>query len=34
MFNFVGRAVNEVVDKFIDWVVPLETFNFEFGDED
>jgi hypothetical protein len=26
MFSFVGDAVNTMVDKVIDWVVPLDDF--------
>jgi hypothetical protein len=33
MFSFVGNAVNNVVDKFIDWLVPLDNFR-PFTDDD
>jgi hypothetical protein len=34
MFSFVGAAVNNVIDKIVDWAVPLETFNFEVDVEE
>jgi hypothetical protein len=34
MFSFVGVAVNNVIDKIVDWVVPLDTFNFEVDVEE
>lgn len=34
MFSFVGEAVNDVVDKFVDWIIPLDSFKFEMEDQD
>lgn len=33
MFSFVGNAVNDVVDKFVDWIIPLDNFG-PLTDED
>lgn len=34
MFSFVGEAVNGVVDKFIDWVIPLNNFGTLTDDDE
>lgn len=26
MFSFVGDAVNSVVDRIVDWAIPLDNF--------
>lgn len=33
MFSFVGVAVNDVVDKFVDWLIPIGNFG-PFSDDD
>ncbi len=34
MFSFVGEAVNGVVDKFVDWLIPLDNIKFEMDDQE
>lgn len=31
---FFTDAFNAVVDRVVDWVVPLDTFNFEFDEDE
>jgi hypothetical protein len=34
MFSFVGDAVNTMVDKVIDWVIPLDNFGLLTDDDE
>jgi hypothetical protein len=34
MFSFVGDAVNSMVDRFVDWVVPLDNFGSLMDDDE
>lgn len=34
MFSFVGDAVNSVVDRIVDWVLPMDEDIWKWHDED
>lgn len=34
MFSFVGDAVNSVVDRIVDWVLPLDEDIWRWDEED
>jgi len=34
MFSFVGSAVNGIVDKIVDYILPLDTFKFDWENEE
>lgn len=34
MFSFVGDAVNSVVDRIVDWVLPLDEDIWKWSEED
>lgn len=34
MFSFVGDAVNIVIDRFVDFILPLDNIDFELWDEE
>lgn len=33
MFNFVGEAVNAVLDRIVDWVLPLDDDIWNWTDD-
>lgn len=34
MFSFVGDAVNSVVDRIVDWIIPLDEDIWMWDEED